>query len=66
MAGYEVGGNAGLVGHTYNTNIRALYATEDAQGLGALANAMKTEGSAAGATSISISGNAIIIDAIVT
>ncbi len=60
IAGYEVGGNAGLVGSTYNMNIWGLYATEDAQGLGALANAFKAEAGAAGATDISISGNAII------
>ena len=60
VAGYEVGGNAGLVGSTYNVNIWGLYATEGAQGLSSLANAFKAEASAAGASKISISGNAII------
>lgn len=44
IAGYEVGGNAGLVGSTYNMNIWGLYATEDAQGFGALANALVVSG----------------------
>lgn len=60
IAGYEVAGNAGLVGNTYTMNIWGLYRTEGAQGLGALANAIRAEASAAGASSISISGNAII------
>jgi hypothetical protein len=64
VAGYEVGGNAGLVGSTYNINIWGLYATKNAQGLGALANAFKAEAIAADATSISISGNAIVNSAI--
>jgi len=64
IAGYELGGNAGLVGSTYNMNIWGLYATKDARGLGALANAFKAEAGAAGATDISITGNAIINPAI--
>ena len=60
VAGYELGGNAGLVGSTYNVNIWGLYATGESQGLGALASALRAEAGAAGATDISISGNAII------
>jgi hypothetical protein len=60
IAGYEVAGNAGLVGSTYNMNIWGLYATEDSQGLSALVNGFNAEASAAGATDISITGNAII------
>jgi hypothetical protein len=60
VAGYEVAGNAGMVGSTYNMNVWGLYATEGAQGLGALANAFKAEAGAAGATDISITGNAVI------
>ena len=32
VAGYELGGNAGLVGNSYNVNLWGLYATENAQG----------------------------------
>jgi hypothetical protein len=41
-------------------NIWALYRSENSQGLGALARALKAEATAAGATDISITGNAII------
>jgi hypothetical protein len=41
-------------------NIWGLYATENAQGIGALANAIQAQASGLGATSISITGNAII------
>jgi RHS repeat-associated protein len=60
VAGYELGGTTGLVGSSYSVNIWALYATDNSQGLGALANALQTEASSAGASSISITGNAII------
>jgi RHS repeat-associated protein len=60
LAGYELGGNAGLVGSTYNVNLWGLYATENAQGPFALINALKAEASAAGATQISITGNAVV------
>ena len=36
IAGYEVGGNAGLVGNTYNVNVWGLYSTQESQGLAAL------------------------------
>lgn len=60
IAGYNVWGNAGLVGNTYNVNVLGLYAKAGSQGLGALAGALRAEAAAAGATRISISGNAII------
>jgi hypothetical protein len=47
-------------GSINNLNIWGLYATEGNEGLGALANARKAEASAAGASNISITGNAII------
>ena len=59
VAGYQLGGVAGLIGDTYNVNVWALYETEGAQGLQALANALKAEASAAGASSIEITGTAI-------
>ena len=59
VAGYEVGGNAGLVGNTYNVNIWALYQTSNPQGPFALVNALSAEASAAGASQISIVGSAI-------
>lgn len=60
VAGYELGGNAGLAGNTYNVNLWGLYATENAQGPFALVNALKGEASAAGASQISITGNAVV------
>jgi RHS repeat-associated protein len=60
VAGYEVGGNAGLVGQTYNVNIWGLYATQDSEGAFAFVNALKSEASAAGASEISITGNAVV------
>jgi hypothetical protein len=60
VAGYAVWGNAGLVGTTYNVNILGLYATAESQGLRALIGALRSEAAAAGATRISISGNAVI------
>jgi RHS repeat-associated protein len=60
IAGYEVGGTAGMVGSTYSMNIWALYATEGAEGMGAFANAIRAEATALGATEISITGNAVI------
>jgi hypothetical protein len=59
VAGYEVGGNAGLVGNTYSVNVWGLYSTTESQGLGALANAFKAEATSAGATQISITGVAV-------
>jgi RHS repeat-associated protein len=60
VAGYELGGNAGLVGNTYNVNLWALYETEGSQGPFALMNALKSEASAAGANQISITGSAVV------
>ena len=60
VAGYELGGNAGLVGNSYNVNLWGLYATENAEGPFALINALKGEASAAGASQISITGNAVV------
>jgi hypothetical protein len=60
VAGYDVAGNAGLVGQTYNVNVWGLYATESSQGPFALVNALKGEASAAGASQISITGNAVV------
>lgn len=60
VAGYEVYGNAGLVGNTYNVNVLGLYAQDGSQGLRALSSAFKAEAQAAGASRISISGNTII------
>jgi hypothetical protein len=59
IAGYEVAGNAGLVGQTYNVNVWGLYATENSQGPFALVNALQSEASAAGASQISITGNVV-------
>jgi RHS repeat-associated protein len=60
IAGYEVGATSGLVGNTYNVNVIWLMAKENAQGLGVLVNALRSEASAAGATEISISGTHIV------
>jgi RHS repeat-associated protein len=60
VAGYELGGNAGLAGNTYNVNLWGLYSTENSQGPFALINALKGEASAAGASQISITGNAVV------
>jgi len=60
VAGYQVWGNVGLVGNTYNVNVLGLYAQQGSQGLRALATALRVEAQAAGATQISISGNAIV------
>jgi hypothetical protein len=48
------------VGSAYNVNILGLYATENSQGLRALLGALRSEAVASGATTISISGSAII------
>jgi hypothetical protein len=55
VAGYEVAGNAGLVGQTYNVNVWGLYATENSQGLFSLANALRAEASPP--TSVIFSGS---------
>jgi len=60
VAGYQIGGTAGLVGQTYNVNLWALYATDSSQGLGAFLSALRAEAAAAGANRISIMGTAII------
>ncbi len=60
VVGYEVGGTAGRVGDTYNMNIWGLYNTESSQGLSSLANALRSEAAASGASRISITGNAVI------
>ena len=60
IAGYELAGNAGLVGRTYNVNVWGLYSTEGSQGLGALSNALRAEANAAGAARLNITGNAVI------
>lgn len=59
IAGYEGGGNAGLVGTNYNVNIWGLYSTPNSQGLGAFTQALRAEASAAGATGLNITGVAI-------
>ena len=60
VAGYEIWGNAGLVGNTYNINVIGLWATEGAQGLRALSAALRAEAAATGASQISITGSAIV------
>jgi RHS repeat-associated protein len=60
IAGYQVAGTAGLVGDTYAMNVWGLYATEGAEGIGALANGIQAQASFLGAADISITGNAII------
>ena len=60
VAGYEMAGTAGLVGTTYNMNIWGLFATPEAEGLGALASALRAEAAAAGARQISIVGVGVI------
>ena len=57
VAGYDVYGNAGVVGRTYNVNIWGLYRNPDSRGMDALIGALRDEASAAGASRISISGN---------
>jgi hypothetical protein len=59
LAGYQVAGNAGLVGEIYNVNVWGLYATENSQGLASLMNALRSQARAVGASEISITGNAI-------
>jgi RHS repeat-associated protein len=60
VAGYEVAGNVGLVGGTYNVNIWGLYATEDSEGAFSFVNALNAEANAAGASQISITGTSVI------
>jgi RHS repeat-associated protein len=60
VAGYEVAGNAGLVGQTYNVNVWGLYATKNSQGLVSLSNALRAEAGAVGASQISITWNAVV------
>jgi RHS repeat-associated protein len=60
IAGYELGGTAGLVGTTYNFNIWALYQTESSLGPFALLNALRREAIDAGASEISIAGFSVM------
>jgi RHS repeat-associated protein len=60
IAGYQLAGNQGLVGSTYNMNIWGLYATEGAQGLFSLVNGLNSLASSSGASQISILGTQII------
>ena len=61
VAGYTLWATAGKVGETYSVNVAGLYAIKgEAQGLPALAGALKSEAKAAGASKISITANAII------
>jgi len=60
VAGYEIGGNAGLVGSTYNINVWGLYLTEESLGLRALAEAFRAEARAAGASNLSIVGSNVL------
>jgi RHS repeat-associated protein len=60
LAGYDIAGTVGMVGDTFTMNVWALYATDASQGLGALSDAIVAQAEEAGASSISISGNAII------
>jgi hypothetical protein len=60
VAGYEMWATTGVVGNSYNVNILGLYKTTQSQGLRALASNLLSEASSAGASRISISGNAII------
>jgi len=46
--------------NTYSVNLWGLYATENSQGPFALVNALKGEASAADASQISITGNAVV------
>ena len=64
VAGYELAGTWGLCGRSYNLNIWGLYATESSEGLVSLSNALQAEARAAGASQISITGNAIINEGI--
>jgi RHS repeat-associated protein len=59
VAGYQVGGNAGLVRSTYNVNIWGLYRTASSEGSFAFINALRAEAVAAGASEISIIGAAV-------
>jgi len=60
IAGYEVAGNAGLVGTSYNVNIWGLYATENSEGAFSFVNTLNSEARAAGASQISITGTSVI------
>jgi hypothetical protein len=61
IAGYETAGVIGVDGAgTYTMNIWGLYETEASEGLFSLANAIRAQAAAAGATDISIMGTAII------
>jgi RHS repeat-associated protein len=60
VAGYNIFGNAGRVGATYNVNVLSLGATTESQGLYALLGALRAEAVASGATRISISGEWIV------
>jgi hypothetical protein len=55
-AGYEIGGSTQLVGDTYVVNIWGLYSTPQSEGIFALANTIRAEATAAGASNISITG----------
>jgi hypothetical protein len=60
IAGYNVWGTAGLVGTTYTYDILGLYASGSSRGLVALAQALRAQAAAAGATEIRIVGRAIL------
>jgi hypothetical protein len=60
IAGYDIGGNAGLVGNTYNFNLWGVYRTAQSEGFADLVGAMKAEAAAAGAENISILGTHIV------
>jgi hypothetical protein len=66
IAGYEVAGNAGLAGSTYNVNLWGWYSTPASEGISAFVRALKAEALLAGALRLSISGNAIMNPAIST
>jgi RHS repeat-associated protein len=59
LAGYNIAAAWGMVGDTYSMNISLLVATEDAEGLGALTDAIVSQAQAAGASNISVTGSMV-------
>jgi len=60
VSGYQIAGNQGLVGNTYNMNLWGLYAAENAEGIPSLVQGLRSVASSAGADQISILGSQII------
>jgi hypothetical protein len=59
LAGYNLAGTFAMAGDTYTMNIAVITASADAEGLGALTDAIVSQAESAGATDIEITGSTI-------